>query len=459
MLKFPRLLCSVAIICAALFSSPVQAHFVWVQVLPPAANAPASVVQLSFGETPEPGEAHLVNKVQQTKVYPLAAGERAAKPLELAVVKQDDVASWQGPVSAKDLAGIEAVCDYGVLAKGGAPFWLNYYAKHLTTGWEKQTTTPRGKHLALEIVPTQTAAGLELLVLWNGKQLPNAKVTVDKPDNRSTELTTNDQGVAIFKEGVTGLLAVLASHSESTSGEREGKKYDSIKHYSTLTLPVALTAKTAEHKVSAPDLLAKAREHRAVWEDFSGLQGNLTVSDNGNIVEAPFSINAEGEVTLKLADGPARKWLIMYLESMVQHRLPTANIKEDVKYVSDNDEHPLGVKLSLGDGEEMDSHYRVRDNVVREVNRRAGKGRFTISVLESQENPEGKYLPTVFTVNTWNGEGDLVSSLTEHDTWGRLGKLDVPQRVVQTSAGKDKVVVRTIDFKNLEIPKARTASK
>jgi uncharacterized GH25 family protein len=446
-------------LCVVMIASTAEAHFIWVQVLPPVANTTVPVVQLSFGETPAPGEAHLVNKVQQSKVYPLVAVGAEAKPLELAVVKQDDVASWQGSAPAKDLLGLEASCDYGVLAKGGAPFWLNYYAKHLTTGWEKQTTTSRGKHLTLEVVPTTTAAGLELLVLWNGKPLPNAKVTVDKPDNRSTDLTTNEQGVAVFREGVTSLLAVLVSHSEPTAGERDGKKYESIKHYSTLTIPVALTAKAAEHKVAAPDLLAKAREHRAVWEDFTGLQGSLNYCDNGASVEAKFSINANGEVTLKLADGPARKWLITYLESMVQHRLPTANVKEDVKYVSDNDEHPLGVKLSLGDGEEMDSHYRVRDNVVREVNRRAGKGRFTISVLESKENPEGKYLPTIFTVNTWNAEGALVSSLTEHDSWGRLGKLDVPQRVVQTSAGKDKVVVRLIEFNNLEVPKARTASK
>jgi Protein of unknown function (DUF3386) len=308
-------------------------------------------------------------------------------------------------------------------------------------------------------VPTQTPAGLDLLVLWQGKPLPNAKVTVQKPDNSSTELETNEQGNAEFRESVNGLLAILANHSEPTAGERDGKKYESIKHYSTLTIPVAIKIATTEQKVSAPELLAKAREHRAVWEDFSGLQGNLTFSDNGATVDAKFSINSDGEVTLKLADGPARKWLITYLESMVQHRLPTANVKEDVKYVNDNDKHPLGVKLSLGDGEDMDSHYRVRDNVVREVNRKAGKGRFTISVLESKDNPEGKYLPTIFTVNTWNAEGALVSSLTEHDTWGRLGNLDVPQRVVQTSAGKDKVVVRTIEFKNLEVPKPKTASK
>lgn len=434
-----------------------QAHFVWVQVLPPTEKASSTKAQLSFGETPAPGEAHLVNKVQQAKVYPLLTNQAEAKPLELAVVKQDDVASWQGSVAAKDLAGLEAVCDYGVLAKGGAPFWLNYYAKHLSTDWNKQPTSSR--HLPLEIVPAFSSNGLDLLVLWQGKPLPGAKVTVDTPNNRSTELQTNQAGVATFRGPATGLLAILATHSEPTAGERDGKKYESIKHYSTLTIPVALTAKAAEHKIAAPDLLAKAREHRAVWEDFTGLQGDLTFSDNGAAVDAKFSIDSEGVVTLKLADGPARKWLITYLESMVQHRLPTANVKENVKYVNDNDDHPLGVKLSLGDGEEMDSHYRVRDNVVCEVNRKAGRGRFTISVLESKDNPEGKYLPTIFTVNTWNGEGALMSSLTEHDTWGRLGKLDVPQRVVQTSAGKDKVVVRTIEFKNLEIPKTKTASK
>ncbi len=449
-----KLFCS--LLCFSICSA-AQAHFLWVQTIP-TTNGPAQV-QLSFGETPKPGEAHLVNKVQQAKVYPITTNAPETKLLKLAIVTQDDVASWQGTVKAKSLAGLEAVCDYGVLAKGGSPFWLNYYAKHLCTDWDKQTTSPRGKHLALEIVPTQTATGLDLLVLWNGKPLPEAKVTVDKPNNRSIELATNEQGVAEFRDEVTGLLAILASHTEPSAGEHDGKKYESIKHYSTLTIPVALTAKTTEHSVSAPELLAQARDHRAVWDDFTGLQGNLTFSDNGAVQNAAFSINADGEVTLNLADGAARKWLITYLESMVQHRLPTANVKEDVKYVSDDNEHPLGIKLSLGDGAEMDSHYRVRDNVVCEVNRRAGKGRFTISVLESQDNPEGKYLPTIFTVNTWNGEGVLVSSLTEHDTWSRLGKLDVPQRVVQTSADKNKVVVRVVEFKNLEIPKARTATK
>ncbi len=278
----------------------------------------------------------MIQKISQTKVYPL----NGDNPLKLQVVKHDDVASWQGTAASKNTAGLEAVCDYGVLVKGGAPFWLNYYAKHLTAGWEEQSTAPQAKHLALEVVPTQTPSGLELLVLWNGKPLPQAKVTVDKPDNRSTELTTNEQGIAVFNETVSGLLAVLASHSQATAGERDGKKYESIKHYSTLTIPVAMKTKVAARKLSAPELLALAREHRAVWEDFTGLQGNLSFSDNGAVVETSFSINADGEVSLKLADGPARKWLIMYLESMVQHRLPTANVKEDVKYVNDNDDHP-----------------------------------------------------------------------------------------------------------------------
>lgn len=81
-----------------------------------------------------------------------------------------------------------------------------------------------------------------------------------------------------------------------------------------------------------------------------------------------------------------------------------------------------------------------------------GPTRLTFRFPDRSVRPANQY-------NTWNAEGSLVSSLTEHDSWGRLGKLDVPQRVVQTSAGKDKVVVRTIEFKNLEIPKAQTASK
>ena len=118
--------------CVAMIASTARAHFIWVQVLPPAAKPAASVVQLSFGETPAPGEAHLVNKVQQTKVYPLSAAGRP-KP-----------SHWSSPSSSKMMSPRgKALCRQRIspdskpfvitasLAKGGSPFWLNYYAKHL----------------------------------------------------------------------------------------------------------------------------------------------------------------------------------------------------------------------------------------------------------------------------------------------------------------------------------------
>ena len=74
----------------------------------------------------------------------------------------------------------------------------------------------------------------------------------------------------------------------------------------------------------------------------------------------------------------------------------------------------------------MGSHYRIKDDVIREVNRKSDSGRFTISVLEVRRNEEGKYLPGVYTVSFWNKDGSLRSTTTTTETWKRVGTFDLP---------------------------------
>ncbi|MGC4006870.1 MAG: DUF3386 family protein [Pirellulales bacterium] len=441
-----------------LTAATAQAHFVWTRTLP-GSDPIKTKIEVCFGEEAGAGEAHLVEKIKQTKTWPITAEKSET-------LSMTEIQEWRDrrlSSRRRDRRNAGPSKPFVTTAswpRAGAPFQLNYFAKTLTAAGLADPKNAVAKNSKLQISVRPVDHALELTLLWDGKPVAEKKILVAAPGSSGeVELTTDAAGTVKVETKTAGQLWALVLIEEKTAGEKDGKKFDLIKNYATLTVPVAGKPAAVATDIDLPALLSKGRDNRAVWEDFTGLKGNFKLSDNGVTHSGAFSIDEEGEVTLKLEDGPARKWALAYLKSMVQHRLPTANIKENVKYVKDNDAHPLGVKLSLGDGE-MDSHYRVRDNAVLEVNRKMGKGRFTISVIETINNPQGKYLATVFTVNTWNGDGELISSMTESDEYTRIEKLDVPKKVTQTSAGKNQLEVRILELSDLEVPKAKaTASK
>jgi hypothetical protein len=163
-----------------------------------------------------------------------------------------------------------------------------------------------------------------------------------------------------------------------------------------------------------------------------------------------MTITADGDVVLKMPSFAGSEWLQTYLESVVQHRMPGDPESESVRYAGEPDGHPLGRKIALGDGEQ-DSVYRIGDDVVREVNRRAGPGRFTISVLEVQRNQEGKYLPVYYTMTFWNAAGKVTSTSTTQDSWVRVGGYDLPRHTLQVTTGDDRHEVKLLEFSNHEL--------
>jgi N-acetylneuraminic acid mutarotase len=65
-------------------------------------------------------------------------------------------------------------------------------------------------------------------------------------------LTTDDQGVVQCDPKTYGVLSVRAKMVEETSGERNGEKYESVRTYSTLTLPVTRpTVESLSHHLPA----------------------------------------------------------------------------------------------------------------------------------------------------------------------------------------------------------------
>jgi hypothetical protein len=197
-------------------------------------------------------------------------------------------------------------------------------------------------------------------------------------------------------------------------------------------------------------LLSSARDARAVWSDFPGFSADLSVRYNEETVQGKVTITSEGDVVLKMPKFSGADWLKTYLESVVQHRIPGDPESEIVRYVDDGGESALGKKIALSDGE-LDSVYRIGDNAVREVNRKAGPARFTISVLDVERNAEGKYLPRFYTMTFWNGQGKVTSTSVTHDSWVRVGRFDLPLRTLQVTTADDRRDVKLLEFSNHEL--------
>ena len=99
----------------------------------------------------------------------------------------------------------------------------------------------------------------------------------------------------------------------------------------------------------------------------------------------------------------------------------------------------------------MGSSYRIKDGQIMVVNRRMGKQNMTITVLDNEKNPEGRFLPHSYVVHYWDAAtGKLNRVETFQERSQRVGSWDLPAlRSIQTAsdAGLFVKFVRFSDFK------------
>jgi len=419
--------------CAALLfvASPVRAHFLWVGVAPDAEGTPSA--QVWFGETAGPGEAHLIDRVAHTKAWWSAAGQPSQK-LSFVEHREGDEGALIATHRPEGPGSVEAVCVYGVYQPGDSAFLLRYYAKFLEATDEQLRHFAAAKHLPLDIVPKRQHGRIMLNVTWNGKPAvaDQVEVVATGPDGEEVEVDDTAKGFRFAPESA-GLYAIRARLAEDIAGEHQGKAYEQQLNYCTLALLVPEESKPA---ASAAEVLSHARAARATWDDFPGFSADVAVVVDNQRHEGRIEVSADGDVTLtglELDDSGIQR----SLQSLVSHRLSGEREDDDVSFAEAPSRHPLGRLLRLDYDTSMGSTYRVKGHVIREVNRNTPAGRFTISVLDVHRNPEGKYLPRVYTVSSWDKDGALESSTTVRDDWVRVGSFDLPSRHAAVTTGAD----------------------
>lgn len=439
--------CLLSLVMLVLLTSLARAHFIW--IVPDKDGKSAQVI---FSDTLTPDDPKLLPKIAKTELH-LRKNDGTTVALKWKEAKD----AYLIEVPGEGRRTVIGTCPYGVVQRGKAePFLLIYHAKaEVVAG---SIVAPVGDSVATKLMPleivressTDTQPG-QYRVLWQGKPLADAEVVVVPPgdDAKTAERKTDKDGLFDLGFSKPGVYGLRARHVEAKKGEHDGKEYKEVRHYATFVVNAQggklrdLSEKTQEEPAkadpAASKLLAEARAARALWKDFPGFSADIEVNFDGKTAKGKVHVSPEGKVKLEGLDKDHETWTRRELGSIVGHRLDSGSPRDTpCAFTDDVMNHPLGRSIRVLN-DELHSGYRIRGKEIVVVNRAMKDRRFTITVLESITNAEGKYLTTSFVVDYWNLEsGELLRSDAFSQTWTRLGKFDLPAVTRFIGASREK---------------------
>ena len=231
---------------SVLATSNVSAHFIWLapcveEQAEPAPGQPPTSLEVFFGEDASPDDPDLLDRLQGMKLWRVTEGQ---EPVTLQPTKSDAslaVKLTDAPESAQNSLYI-ASHDLGVREKGAEVFRLVYHAKAGPAAgdaaWQNESSA---KLIALDVIPTITDGTIKLVATFNGSPASNAEVTVLDPASKDVVGATNEDGKYTFPTTTAGRYAVRVRHIEKSAGKVDDKAYESVRHYTTITLDVPAT--------------------------------------------------------------------------------------------------------------------------------------------------------------------------------------------------------------------------
>jgi hypothetical protein len=218
---------SLALAVVALCAASAAAHFVWIETKPAASGL---LVRSGFGE-PEGWDADLAEKIGQTTYRLRTPG--GLKPLSLPLDKTDK--EYRTTVTDASANAVIGVTDWGIFSMGKGPAHLRYTAKSLigpAASWSDEQPTA---DLRIETLAKLDGKNVVLKVLHLGKPLVGAKIAAYPPGGEKVSLTTGEDGTAQWPTAGAGLYRLYVGTTTKTEGELNGKKFEALSDYTTLT--------------------------------------------------------------------------------------------------------------------------------------------------------------------------------------------------------------------------------
>jgi N-acetylneuraminic acid mutarotase len=230
---FASRLTVVAALAVVTSAATAQAHFLWIA---PDSSAKEKRVHVYFSETPEPDDPALLSRLRGLKVEQISA---SGKSQELQVKPADDslVAT---PVGKDSPQAYGLNYTYGIHSRNGETYLLVYHARMYPDGGNDHWNVPASdQRLPLEVVPSLAHGKLTVRTLWHGQPVAGAEVKAVAAGGTESEGKSNAAGEFAVAANEAGRYAFRAKYVEQINGEREGKKFQSARHYSTLVVTVA----------------------------------------------------------------------------------------------------------------------------------------------------------------------------------------------------------------------------
>ncbi len=428
------------------------AHFLWIAVEPQ-----GGAVRLTFGETPEePTQAVPVSRLAAARVL-----DAAGSPIAL-------VAGEGAFTGASSGTAVTAAESWGVVDRSGdgaGAFLLEYYAKGATTPEQAATVVA----LPLEILAQVQGSRVTLRVQRAGRGVARAPVHVHLPSGRTLDLVADDEGRTEFETLEAGTCGVRSRWIEERAGDLDGRAFGEVRHHATLTLPLVAPTADVPPAASAPAgaapaaadpaayaLLEGAHDARQVLPpDYPGFRCELVYQEGDAILQGQLVYRRQGgtEIALEGLDDEAQRWVRDQVLNLAGHRRGGDFAEGDGRYplqLGPDDGNPYGRLVIVND--DLQSSYRVRDDRVLEVTRTMDGSRFTISVIETMDADDGRYIANHFVVSYRDAATGVLRKLEAYrDGYARIDGVWLPtSRTILSVTDETSPVVRTLRFRKPE---------
>jgi Kelch motif len=298
---------SLVALLAVFAPSAAHGHFLW---LSSERDHGKPEVVAFLAETPNPEGPEFLKYIERAKI---TSGGKA-----LNWTKGEETYRVSMPESPPKQ--IDGVCELGVKARNGVSFRLLYTAR-VQFGPSLSSDIEEGDHLRVRLESTPGKAPT-VAVRFRGRPAPEAVVKAYPKEGDPVELKADAHGLLEPRGVAEGRTALLAKWTEKTSGQLDGKPYDEIRFYATLTVvpPSPLSAATTG---TAPFALLPEAVNSfggAVLGDwlyvYSGHTGETHKYNNGTTTKHFRRLNLKDRTTWEdLPCGPALQGV-----TLVAHR-------------------------------------------------------------------------------------------------------------------------------------------
>lgn len=218
-------------------------HFLW---LSSGRDHDKPVVLAFLAETPNPEGPEFLKYIERAKI---TSGGKA-----LDWTKGEDTYRVSLPGSRPKQ--IDGVCDLGVKTRNGASFRLLYTAR-VQFGPSSSSQIEEGDHLRMRLEARPGQAPI-VVVRFRGRPAPEAVVKAYPKEGDPVELKADAHGLLEPRGLAEGRAALLAKWSEKTTGQLDGKPYEEIRYYATLTVAPPLSSSAAATGTAPFALLPEA---------------------------------------------------------------------------------------------------------------------------------------------------------------------------------------------------------